>query len=406
MPKNLVDVSSWIDVAVPVGTDPATAASVEVTFQILADRTRHLLDRLRAALGVALVVARQGVTGGMPGAAWVTGGVVDAGVVLWTGQCFCAIDEDGNAIFTDDYGEYLSDQPGGFGNWMLETGWAGGGGKDPGSMTVPWTAGATMVDAAAELTTGARIAVSDSATGQVALSPNVGTWAAVTPATGSVAWGACAGGPVTQKWVIGGDGGEIDSSANGSVWTARTSGLAASPILCMGHNQLTGGDAVYMALTGAEVSTSADGITWVASSHGLTAAPRALAYSDGRWIAVLEDGGVGYSDDDGGTWTEVTGALGGWQASGTYKNASIAGGAGLLLAHLSSTTEERLWLSADNGETWHRVHVAAGYNDGSVALGVAFGCPEGAYADGELEGFVTVGSSRATCSGAYLPVTA
>lgn len=46
MPKNLVDVSSFTDpIVVPVDADPANAASVEVGFQGLANRTRHLANR-------------------------------------------------------------------------------------------------------------------------------------------------------------------------------------------------------------------------------------------------------------------------------------------------------------------------------------------------------------------------
>ena len=46
MPKDLTDVSQWVDVSVPVGTDPATAASVEDPLQDLADRTRYLYDAI------------------------------------------------------------------------------------------------------------------------------------------------------------------------------------------------------------------------------------------------------------------------------------------------------------------------------------------------------------------------
>jgi hypothetical protein len=339
---------------------------------------------------------------------------MDAGQVLFAGKFFCAIDEDGNAIFTEDYAFPLSTGLGGHGHWESEVNYGGGSAQDPGSMVSPWAAGATLVDAAAELSSGARIAVSNSAVTQVALSPVVGTWAAVTPATAGIAWGACAGGPITEKWVIGGAGGQIESSQNGSVWTARTSGLAANPILCMEHNKLSSGSPKYVAMTTSEVAHSSDGITWSVASHGLTSNPRALAYSHGyaeapdeRWVAMLENGtDVAYSDDQGATWTQLTSVLSGW-GGGTFKKASIASdGFGVFVATLASSTGNMMWASIDNGETWTRVQIvpgAGGSSSESISMGAAYGA-SGDDMDGG--GFVAVGADGIIYTPIMIPLGA
>ena len=51
MPKNLTDVATFTDpVSVPVDTDARNAASVEVPFQALANRTRQLKDQLETSI--------------------------------------------------------------------------------------------------------------------------------------------------------------------------------------------------------------------------------------------------------------------------------------------------------------------------------------------------------------------
>jgi len=49
MTKTLTDSSTWADVAVPVDTEDADAASVETPFQTLANRTKYLLDAVTKA---------------------------------------------------------------------------------------------------------------------------------------------------------------------------------------------------------------------------------------------------------------------------------------------------------------------------------------------------------------------
>lgn len=68
MPKNLTEVDEFpAVVTVPVGTDARTAASVEVGFQALADRTRWLatgVERIREVTDVDALKALAGVTPG------------------------------------------------------------------------------------------------------------------------------------------------------------------------------------------------------------------------------------------------------------------------------------------------------------------------------------------------------
>lgn len=68
MPKNLTEVDEYTaDVAVPVGSDARTAASVETPFQALANRTRWLangIERIREVPDTTALLALTGVTPG------------------------------------------------------------------------------------------------------------------------------------------------------------------------------------------------------------------------------------------------------------------------------------------------------------------------------------------------------
>lgn len=372
----------------------------------LLNRFGIMVDRLNA-LGVLNWFEGRATGVTMPGANWVTGGTVDAGKVAFCGVFFRAIDEDGNALYTVDFGFPLATTWGGHADWEPESVL----GVDP--KTGPgWAAGATLVDIACARSGGGSlgpgIAVSNSAAGQVAQSPGPGSWAASTPATGGVLWGACAAAiqGVTERYVIGGNGGEIESSPTGvgASFTARTSGLAVAPILCMEHNDgPNGGYSRFVALTGTERSTSPDGVTWSAAAHGLTSPPRDLAYSHGyagspvsRWVAILENGtDVAVSDDQGLTWTQKTSVLSGWQG-GTFKKASICSdGFGTFVATMASNTGEMMWASLDYGETWTRVRVGPGLDASSIAMGVDYGA---ARQDGG--GYVSIGPNRPV----YTPV--
>jgi hypothetical protein len=307
---------------------------------------------------------------------------VEGGAVVGGNGWFSAIDHDGFTILTRDMRLPLAPNLLGPLYWEDEV-------NDPASVG-GWVAGApgVLVDMAIDPSAsafgagGPRMAVSASAAAQVIYSPTRNAWSITTPITGGVLWGVVAHGlGLTNDWVIGGNGGEIETSPDAVAWTVRASGLAASPILCMEHNKEAGGTSRYVAMTATEVTTSPDGITWTAAAHGLTSPPVALAYTGPglghqRWVAILQNGtDIAWSDDQGATWTQGVGALTLWSTSGTLLKVSVASdGEGSLVATAKDTgSEEMAWASKDNGMSWQHIFYddAAGSNK-NLGAGVAY----------------------------------
>jgi len=135
-----------------------------------------------------------------------------------------------------------------------------------------------------------------------------------------------------------------------------------------------------MIITQTEYSHTTNGTSYTYGTHGLGSSPKALTYSDGRWIAVLTNGDIAYSDDDGDNWTTVTTPLDDFVS--TYVHIA-ADGLGGVVASASGSGDSFLWASSDNGLTWDTVYqqsmsdaMESGpcYGGGHFA---AIGCPSG-----------------------------
>ncbi len=349
MPKDLVDVSQWETVAVPVGTDPATAASVETPCQLLTDRSRYLLDyalRLRLVNWTETDSAGLAAMDGGPGEGLydpVSGHhttihddganteqpIADVGGWHWTlsgapptGRRY-TIDHDGAGSMAADGaagGPAYCDVAGG--GWLVPVAWIAAGQH-----------GIIRHDRAGLWLVGKNITTSN--------------LVEILRSTGPlVAFAA----PATPPGFIGG-----------------------GTLYCLEHSH-DAGNPLWVALTGNQCSTSVDGNTWKeAAAHGLSKAPLSLAYSQfgATWIAALKDGSIATSTD-GVTWTKSTPFITGLAGA---LNAHIAtGGLGDWVIVLANAGGLEIWVSADNGVTWTEAwlpyyapphdHVALWYGQG------------------------------------------
>lgn len=351
MPKNLTDVSQFPTVAVPVGTDPATAASVEAPLQLLADRTRYLL---RSLLGARAANWSQSDISDITGGTFCSGANVMAICYDPDEDRFWAIDDDGAVVCTipASYASPPATPGGGPHLWYDDT-------SDPLDNTL-WTASGAQVDIAAGA--GAVVGVSSSAAGQIASSGGfAGTWAARTPASGGVLWGRVTFDPASSLFIVAGTSGtpvHVETSPDGTTWTDRSvaAGFSVNAESPQAIASDPAGVAGTLILSDSEFSHTLDGLTFSKGSHSLATVPLALAYAGGgRWVAVLTSGDVAYSEDNGATWTAVTTPLDGFVA--TYVHIA-ADGRGGLVASAASAARSLLWASIDSGETWETVYQA------------------------------------------------
>jgi hypothetical protein len=140
--------------------------------------------------------------------------------------------------------------------------------------------------------------------------------------------------PPPAKWVIGGDGATILSSADGVTWTTlpvdkdinpfyfQTGTNYGNPVYSatnVGYVAYGGG--IWVAVGGTyselgftrgcsnKIATSTDGNTWTAVTQNvfINDAINAVAYGNGIWLAMGEKGKIAKSTD-GTTWEAVTGA--------------------------------------------------------------------------------------------------
>lgn len=348
MPKNLTDVIQFPTVSVPVGTDTATAASVESPLQDLADRTRYLLDALlssRASNWFSADVSD--ITGGE----FCSGANVMAICYEASQDRFWAIDDDGAICYTipPNFSSVPSGAPGGGPHRWYDAL------SDPLDLTL-WTASGSYVDICAG--GNVVVCVSDSATGQVAKGGKGTAFAAQSPSTSGVSWKRCSYDPTSSLFFITGSystAAVVETSTDGVTWTARTvaAGFSVVAAIPSAIASDAGGVGGTMILTQTEYSHTLNGTSYTYGTHGLGSVPLALAYSDGRWVAILTNGDVAYSDDDGASWTAVTTPLDDFAA--TYVRIA-ADGLGGLVASCASATQSVMWASVDNGETWEPVY--------------------------------------------------
>jgi photosystem II stability/assembly factor-like uncharacterized protein len=335
MPKDLTDVSQWNTVAVPVGTDSATAASVETPFQILTDRAKFLFD----------------LTSDLREGNWFD----DTDLTSVTGTdvptCFCY--DSSTKLYT------LGTQNG---NAVISTGgliWDDEGGASP---TGPNPGAGNHVTDIDSNNSGRRIACADDGSGDdVFYSTATGTWTACTiTGTPGLTFETVGSNKVVganDVWLI------ADSATPSAVYRS-TDGITFSSVTVTGlttrvRSILHTGDEDndnWILMTDTQCARSSDkGINWTTASHGLSSTNQrgTVAYDCIRErFVVLIDGGrnVAYSDDFGATWTEVTSALPETITGGTRQ--LVSSDKGELLAWCG--TASQIFTSHDGGLTWRR----------------------------------------------------
>jgi len=266
-------------------------------------------------------------------------------------ECFTAVDAAGETIYSYDPTDGSTPPSmGGQGLvWENET-------------TNPRTLGYQVRDLACN-NNGQRIAIEGNSLIMMMISTALNTWNTQAAAS-SVVWKSVDHDHNGGLWAIGGASGAINTSPNGTTWTARTSGVS-NTIETIKHNQETGDDARWVALTNTETLWSSDGITWSYASHGLTSAPlhTKMAYNkeSKRWILLLTNEDIAYSDNQGQTWTQVSDPFGLGSVTLDYSRGYIDsdGQDGWIFHYcpdLSTSIRER-HISKDNGATWHRSYV-------------------------------------------------
>jgi hypothetical protein len=361
VPKDLTDASQWETVAVPVGTDPATASSVETPFQLLADRTRYLLNRLGAGLLLNWFATD---TSTAPTAD--TGGPLDGVHDPVTGN-EVIVDFTGAGLFEDNVA------PGGM-VWAHGPGGAMGG-------NIPRLA----VDHLGNVV----CVPQESSSHNVFFSPTpLGTWVDWTAGLPAGSWVRVAH-DWLGRWVIGSATGDILQSTGPGVAFAVVTVDPSFPnaIYCLRHSHHPAellspddpGNQSWVALSPTRASRSADGMTWTAAAlHDLSGYPRDIAYSalGTKWIAPLvapaDPGGafigLGVSDDNGETWAEVTPFATALGASSITDARIACDGHGGWVVALTDGTGVELWASHDNGVTWTQAYLPSAPHPDQLAL--------------------------------------
>lgn len=364
MPKDLTDVSQWEeDVEVPVDTDPADAASVEVGFQALTDRSRWLFDRIARIFGCNLVPTDT--------------------------QLVNAVGKQLTSFVYDE----LNDWPTFFwhnaaGSQVHETVTRGG---------EIWPA-ISLVYSGAGTITGLDAAASQQGRRNVVVS---GINDIVRQDLNGAGWGACTftGGAPGKNWIsigcdrdatgggykflIGDDGAGpaapvVWASTNGTSYTAvgtfptLTAGYQIAgifhtqhPVDALGPDD-PGNPSWLIIVTNASggvvaILRSTDGATWTQAAvswAGTGVFTRAAAYSrlGQRWVVAMQGAALGdvrYSDDNGATWTTVSSAF--VPTSSTIQMACDGLGTFIAWAKGATSSDSEFFISVDNGETWESV---------------------------------------------------
>lgn len=103
--------------------------------------------------------------------------------------------------------------------------------------------------------------------------------------------------------------GQIDSSPNGSTWTARSMPNASG--LFGGQAMITSSSSViaiaYPTSSALDIATSTDGISWTDRTPAITGTIATAAAVDGSGLLVFANGTSVQTSSDGTTWTSRTG---------------------------------------------------------------------------------------------------
>lgn len=204
---------------------------------------------------------------------------------------------------------------------------------------------------------------------------STGSWASRTPGTASKVFSAIAhGAGALHPVVVVGEDGTINTSDNGTSWTARTSGTTAdlndvawSPTLNL-----------YVAVGSAGVlKTSPDGATWTSRTSGTLFALIGVVWDPVNELFVAIDGiGVVRYSADGITWSTGATASYPWGGGPVTPAGLATDGQGTVITYAlllggggaANVDTVMLWASTDGGLTWSRPIAAFGPTDQQVDL--------------------------------------
>lgn len=327
MAKNLTPVDVFSpDVTVPEGADPRTAASVELPFQQLTNRSINLDSRVDANLrGLDLVCAAT-LTQRSAGAEAIAGITYSATLGMW-----CAVGGDGGGstkIYTsrDAY------------TWTIRTPGVGG-----------------DVLYAVHYAAGAFVAVGKS--GTVQTSTDGVTWNKRTTPSAADLYGVTYDG---TRWIA---VGSLSSAAYvltatdpTSTWTARTAPTGTTSLRAVASDGAGVAIAVGLASSGARgiIGVTTDsGTTWTTGTAPLLIGQLyavSRAPDSGVYYAAGLDGTITRSDDSGSTWSAMRTYAGG--SPGIYGLAACPGG--LVVAARGGVTSDPAdpLLGHDGGDGW------------------------------------------------------
>jgi len=366
MPKDLTDIDEWKVIAVPVGTDPAVASSVETPFQSITNRTRYLKNILFGMR--ALNYKQASLTAGAIAALasdQIRGLCFDASL-----NAFTALTKDGYTIYSYHLGDGgATPAMGGHGY-----AWDDEGTQNPNGIGGSWVNNNTAI---VSNQNGQRIVINFNIADTIAISSALNTW--TTQATsGSGNFWYDIDHDKSGLYVIVGLSGVIQSSPDGTTWTARTSGVGENFVSV--RHSYDSNNSYWVALTTNYAAHSADGITWSNNTHSLPSTPanKCLAYSkvEGWWGAVLQNGDMAWSDDNGATWNYDPDpfGLGPGPITGLDKMHLECDGNGTWIfdySDLTASTPGRRWVSVDDGFNWYEVF--DGMDSGGDLMRVCFG---------------------------------
>ena len=336
MPKNLIDTSRWEPTRVPVGTDVADAASVEMPLQRLTNRDRFLLDQMHR---MQLLNLREDVDfSGIPPAENVYSACYDE----MTGSI--------TAIMSASMSPCSMESADGGMTW-----------KDS---TDRWTGGGGFPRDIASNGQGIRVAVHSSVAKKITHHDGTAWQAATIVDATSGRLLSCDGARNSRsnaQFMAAGDSGKVYRSEDGQTFVdCSPAGLSDETIHVIAHTKSQAGADQWVAVTNSYAACSSDGgDSWSVQEHGLTLAQfqdtDSLYWDDSRsrWLLLLEGDAVAVSED-GQRWEEGTALP---KALPGSRQKIVGDGQGNLLVAASSLEAGALFGSCDGGQTWFEIVV-------------------------------------------------
>ena len=338
MPKDLIDTSRWEPTRVPVGTDVADAASVELPLQRLTNRDRFLLDQMHR---MQLLNLREDVD---------FSGVSTAGVSNVHSACYDESTGLITVVMDETATPYSMESADGGMTWTD--------GADR------WTGGGRQPQDVASNGQGTRIAIHSSVDRKITHHDGSAWQPSTMVDASSGRLLSCDGARNSRsnaQFMAAGDSGKVYRSEDGQTFVdCSPAGLSEETIHVIAHTKSQAGADQWVAVTNTYAACSSDGgDTWRVGEHGLTLAQfqdtDSLYWDDSRsrWLLLLEGAAVAVSED-AKTWKEGTLLPRALRAS---RQKIVGDGQGNLLVAASTLETGALFGSCDGGQRWFEIVV-------------------------------------------------